>query len=216
MSSFGNNIKKLRKKNNLTQKDVKKYLESKSINISQSYLSRIEKGDREPSIEIQLALASLFNVSTDYLLGFHTDSLITNENTLEKDKFKKIPVLETVTNESLNQKNDNIFDYLDIPSTFINGGNYFGLLISDNSMNPRIQNGDIVIVHQQSYAEDGDIIIVQINGNDGTCKKIKQSSDGIALISLNPEYSPIFFTNNEINKIPIRILGKVVELRAQM
>ena len=82
-------------------------------------------------------------------------------------------------------------------------------------MEPRMTTGDVVIVRSQPTAETGDIAIVMIEGENATCKKIKKTPDGIMLISLNPDYEPMFYTNKEIEQLHITILGKVVELRAK-
>ena len=54
-----------------------------------------------------------------------------------------------------------------------------------------------------------------INGYDAVCKRLKKYDDGIALISNNPLYEPMYFSNNEIAEEPVTILGKVKELRAK-
>ena len=79
-------------------------------------------------------------------------------------------------------------------------------------MEPRICNGDVVIVRQQSDAESGDIVIAMVNGNDATCKRLVKYSSSIALVSLNSKYEPMMFTNEEIESKPVKIIGKVVEL----
>ena len=52
-------------------------------------------------------------------------------------------------------------------------GEFFGLKISGNSMEPDIHNGDTVIVRRQNDAESDEIVIALINGNDGVCKRLK-------------------------------------------
>ncbi len=82
-------------------------------------------------------------------------------------------------------------------------------------MEPRMVNGDVVIVRLQPDACDGETAIVMVNGDEATCKKIKKTPEGIMLISTNPAYEPMFYSNKQIEELPIRILGKVVELRAK-
>lgn len=76
--------------------------------------------------------------------------------------------------------------------------------------------GDIVIVRKQDDAESGEIVIAMVNGNDATCKRLTKYSSGIALTSLNSKYEPMMFTNQEIIEKPVRIIGKVVELRGKL
>ena len=82
-------------------------------------------------------------------------------------------------------------------------------------MEPRIKEGDVVIVKQQDDVESGQVAIVLINGDDATCKKFVKHDNGISLVSYNPAYSPMFFTPEEIKTKPIRIIGRVVELRGK-
>ena len=80
-------------------------------------------------------------------------------------------------------------------------------------MTPNICDGDIVIVRQQDDAESGDIVIATINGEEATCKRLRKYHQGIELISNNPSYDPFEFSNEEILNKPVKIIGKVVELR---
>ena len=82
-------------------------------------------------------------------------------------------------------------------------------------MLPRFTEGDVVIVRLQADVNTGDIAIVLVNGNEATCKKIKKTPEGVMLISTNPDYEPMFYSNQEIAELPVRIWGKVVELRAK-
>ena len=81
------------------------------------------------------------------------------------------------------------------------------------SMEPTIKDGDTVIFRQQPDAETGDIVIALVNWGEGTCKKLKKYDDGIALISINPSYEPMIFTAKQVESLPVRIIGRVVELR---
>ena len=92
-------------------------------------------------------------------------------------------------------------------------GDYFGLRISGDSMEPAIHYGSIVIVRQQNDVENGDTAIVMIGNRDATCKRIEKFENGIMLIPVNKEYEEKFYTNEEIEKLPVRIIGKVVESR---
>ena len=95
-------------------------------------------------------------------------------------------------------------------------GDYFGLRISGDSMEPTIHHGSIVIVRQQDDVENGDIAIVIVNGEDATCKKIEKFENGIMLVPRNKAYEEKFYTNEEIEKLPVRIIGKVVESRTKL
>ena len=92
-------------------------------------------------------------------------------------------------------------------------GEYFALKIKGDSMEPRICEGDVVIVRKQDDVESGDIAIVMVNGNDATIKRLLKYQDGIRLMPSNPSYDPIYFTNQEILDKPVKVIGKVIENR---
>ena len=92
-------------------------------------------------------------------------------------------------------------------------GSFFALKVKGNSMCPRIQEGDVLIVQQTPDAESGDIVIAKVNGEDACCKRLIKHQDGIVLQSFNPAYEPMFFSKEEIQTKPVQIIGKVVENR---
>ena len=104
----------------------------------------------------------------------------------------------------------------EIPEELAKTGDFFGLKIHGDSMEPRMFEGDVVIVRQQEDAESGDIVIAMVNGNDATCKRLLKYESGISLISLNQKYEPMMFTNEDILEKPVKIIGKVVELRGKL
>lgn len=108
-----------------------------------------------------------------------------------------------------------IEDYEEISEDMARKGEYAALKIKGNSMLPRFADGDVVIVRLQDDVDTGDIAIVLVNGDEAVCKKIKKTPEGVMLISTNPEYEPMFYTNKEIEEKPVRVWGKVVELRAK-
>lgn len=109
-----------------------------------------------------------------------------------------------------------IVDEEEISEELARTGEFFGLKISGDSMEPDIHNGDTVIVRKQEDAESDEIVIALVNGNDGVCKRLKKYNDSIALISLNPNYEPMYFNQEEISEKPVQIIGKVVELRRKL
>lgn len=82
-------------------------------------------------------------------------------------------------------------------------------------MEPRIKSGDVVIVRKQDIVDSGDIAIVMVNGDDATCKKFVKHKNGVSLVSMNPAYTPMFYTMDEVESLPVRVLGRVMELRAK-
>ncbi len=94
---------------------------------------------------------------------------------------------------------------------------YFALRIRGNSMEPLIRYGEIVIVRKQEEYNDGDIVIALVNGDEGVCKLLEyRDNGGICLRSLNPEYPPLVFSREQIETLPVRIMGRCVERRGKL
>lgn len=128
----------------------------------------------------------------------------------------KIPVLGRVAAGIPIEAITDILDYEEIPAEMLkDGSEYFALQIKGDSMEPKISDGDVVIVRKQETCDSGDIAIVSINGDDATCKKIVIHEAGISLVPNNSAFPVMFFTKEQITDTPIRIYGKVVELRAK-
>ncbi len=82
----------------------------------------------------------------------------------------------------------------------------FALKVKGNSMSPRIEDGDIVIVSPQQEPHNGDICVIRVNEED-TLKKVKFEGNYIHLIPLNPEFEPVTVKKKEVN-----FVWKVVKL----
>lgn len=110
---------------------------------------------------------------------------------------------------------ENIIDYEEISQEQARTGEFFGLVIKGDSMEPRMAEGDVVIVRKQETVDNGDIAVVLVNGDDATVKKFYRTDAGIKLVSTNPIYDPFFYTPDEVDNLPVTIIGRVVELRAK-
>lgn len=106
-----------------------------------------------------------------------------------------------------------IIDYEEIDAATAAKGEYFALQVKGSSMEPRICEGDIVIVRKQDDVESGEIAIVMVNGDNATIKRLLKYEDGIRLMPTNPAYEPLYFTNDEILEKPVKVIGKVIENR---
>jgi repressor LexA len=202
-----NKIKELRKEKGLTLDKL-----SQITNIAPNTLNQYELGKREPSFEIVKLLADTFNVSIDYMLGR------TEENTQEKKLSTKIPVLGTIPAGIPIEAVEEVVDYEEISEDMATRGEFFALKVKGDSMSPLINDGDVVIIKKQDDAESGKICVVMINGFDATLKEIKKEENGLWVLPKNPysDFSPRFFTNEEINKTPIKVIGVAVEIRRSL
>lgn len=110
---------------------------------------------------------------------------------------------------------EDISGYISVQKNLASTGDLFALRITGDSMEPKISNGDIVIVRKQSDADNGDTVIALINGDDAVCKRLRKYENGIVLISNNPKYDPRIFSKKDTDDIPVRIIGRVMELRSR-
>ena len=202
MMTLYDRIKELRKQRKISQEKLAKmtgYTDRSSI-------AKIEKGKVDLSeTKIQL-FASALNTTPAYLMGWGDDDK-------EMPQGLQIPVLGTVAAGIPISAVEDILDYEEVPQSWQNQGEFFGLKIKGDSMEPRMESGDVVIVKQQSDANSGDTVIVLVNGDDATCKRLEKTDNGIMLVSTNPKYPPMFYSLEDIQTKPVVILGKVVELR---
>jgi repressor LexA len=130
----------------------------------------------------------------------------------------KIPVLGTIPAGVPIEAIQEILDYEEISSDMAKKGEYFALKVKGDSMSPIITDGDVVIIKKQDNAESGKICVVMINGFDATLKEIKKEQTGIWILPKNPycDFTPKFFTNDEIINTPVRIIGVAVEIRRSL
>ena len=202
MSNLKTYLSMYLKENQMTQKDF-----AATIHTQPNTLSQWVNGKRQPDPETWIKLSKALGVPVDYLIG--------NSPSPQKEKGAKIPVYGNVAAGIPIEAITDIEDYEEIPEHWLNSGEFIALRIKGDSMEPRIENGDVVIVRLQSAAETGDTVIALINGDEATCKKIKIRPEGIMLSSINTAYEPMFYSNKEIEELPVRILGVVVELRGK-
>ena len=202
-----------------------------AFGVAQSTIGNWEAGKREPNYETTIRLAQFFKVPVGYLLGIEESgaedviltALMDNNMTeavdlLKEQRRKKIvvPVLGDVAAGLPMYAEENIIDYEELsPDIVREGDELFGLRIKGRSMEPRMLDGDVVIVRKQEDVDNGDIAVVLVNGDSATVKKIKKGPDGVMLIPNNPAFEPMFYSNDDIQSLPVIILGKVVELRGK-
>ncbi len=110
---------------------------------------------------------------------------------------------------------EDIVDQEELSEEMLKHGEYIALKVKGDSMEPKISDGDTVIIRLQDTIENGEIAAVYVNGNDVTLKRVRMEDNGIWLIGNNPAFTPIFYSKKQCAELPVRILGKMVELRAK-
>lgn len=201
MAEIGKRIREKREAIGMTQEELASKLGYKN----KSSIAKIETGANDIIQSKVVEFANVLDTTVAYLMGW--------DNPTPSRKGVVVNVLGRVAAGIPIDAIKDIIDTEEIPEEMARIGEFFGLQIHGDSMTPSICDGDIVIVKQQNDAESGDIVIATINGDEATCKRLRKYKDGIELISNNPSYSPFEFNNQEIEEKPVRIIGKVVELR---
>lgn len=203
-------LKELRENAELSQ-----YAFARALGVAQSTIGNWESGRREPNFQTTQRIAAFFNVSIDYLMGAVNEPTA-SASTSSSTPWPAIPILGNVAAGTPAEAVENIIGYEEISPTLAVTGEFFALRVDGDSMEPRMKKGDIVIVRKQEDVESGDIAVVLVNGDAATIKRIKKRPEGLMLIPSNPSFEPMFYTNEEINTLPVNIIGKVVELHAKL
>lgn len=201
--NFGKIIKELRDSKGLTQAQI-----GKIVNKGESTVRMWELRKSEPDYETIVMLADHFGVSVDFLLG-------REEKSPSERKGKWIPVYGRIAAGIPIEAIEEIIDQEEISADMAVHGEYLALKVKGDSMEPKISDGDTVIIRIQDSIESGEIAAVFVNGYDVTLKRIRKEDNGIWLIGNNPAFTPIFYSKKECAELPVRILGKMVELRAK-
>lgn len=188
------------------------------VGVHKTTVMRWEKGETEriglPTIQM---LASYYNVNPAWLMGADVPmsrNELTNTD-IPSHSGVKIPVLGYVRAGVPMDAVEEILDYEEIPQEMARQGEYFALSIKGDSMEPRIIEGDVVIVRKQNIVDNGELAVVLVNGNDATVKRFYKAENGVTLVSSNPKYEPFYFTPEQVNDMPVTVIGKVVELRGK-
>ena len=186
---------------NMTQAEL-----AKRLNVGTTSVSNWCKGLKSPRMDKVDAMCAIFNCKRSDLM----------EESADLTPITTIKVYGSVAAGVPIEMIEDVVGTEEIPEAMARRGEYFAVKIKGDSMEPRIYDGDIVIVRKTPDAESGSIVIVSVNGDDATCKRIVKYRDSIQLVSLNPKYMPKEFSAEEIEALPIRILGECVEVRGSL
>ncbi len=221
---LGEIIKNYRLEHDLSLRDF-----SKRCDLSYTYISMLEKGSDyrnnkplSPTLDAVNKIASGLGISLEDLL-----KLMDNQQIILN---KKAPNFENTINQAGSSTTvliygtipagipmeciEDIIDTEEISTDILRGDKqYFGLKIKGDSMEPDYLDGDIIIFQKKDDCESGEDCVVMVNGNDGTFKRVFKNENGIILQPLNNKYEPKSYSNQEIEALPVKILGVFEELR---
>ena len=198
---FSKNLKYYMTINNKTRNDICKDLDFKYTTFTDWY-----NGNIYPRIDKIEMLANYFRIEKS--------DLIENKDKTTRNSSAVVFVYGTIPAGIPMECIEDVIDTEEISVDMLKGDKqYFGLKIKGNSMYPEYLDGDTIILQKVDDCESGQDCVVMVNGNDGTFKRVFKNETGIILQPLNPEFQPLIYTNEQIKSLPVRVIGKVVELR---
>ncbi|TCL61733.1 LexA family protein [Allofournierella massiliensis] len=202
---FPQRLKQLRKEMGLSQKSL-----SEHLGVTQQAVGKWETGRSSPDPATLARLAELLETSADYLLGISEQPAEPAAPSLPYGE-SPIPVIGTVRAGygSLAFEEDYGVEYACVKDP----ESYFYLVVKGDSMEPRIQDGDLALVHRQPTLENGDLGVMVFGEGEGTLKKYIQRGNAVILQPFNPAYEEKVIRGEELNQL--FIAGKVVETRAK-
>lgn len=176
------------------------------IGKGRDYLRTVRNKGIRISREHLEAIAADLGTTAEYLAWETDDAAPKSDNAV------KIPILGEVAAGIPIAEQENVLGYEEISRDMAVKGEHFGLIVKGGSMEPRIFDGDTVIVRKQDFCESGKIAIVLVENEAVTCKKVVFRDNGIELISLNPLHPPMFYGAEAVEKLPVTIIGVVVRV----
>lgn len=195
------NLALLRNKKGLTQLQL-----AKMIGVSTSTVAMWETGRRKPDYHMIVRLCDFFAVSFEELMGAQP------VYTAPREEYA-VPVLGEVKAGLPSLAAENIIGYEMVNEELAKTGSLFALKVKGDSMEPGMNEGDIVLVRRQSTVENGQTAVVMVGSEEATIKKVLVHADGLTLIPANSRYTPMHYTARECRSLPVTIAGVVVELR---
>lgn len=203
MNTFGDKLRQAMEKEGITATEL-----SEKTGISKSTISRYLSGGYIAKQKNLLKLSLALQVEPKFLFSDAVEELDANL------KVYSIPIVGKVVAGTPIDAIENITDYIRVTNPAAADGSYYALHVTGASMEPEMREGDLVIVHKQDYFDSGDICIVLVNGDEATVKKVIKSDQGITLIGFNATvYPPHFYNVRQVEELPVRVIGKVKEVR---
>ncbi len=208
----GEKIKFYRTSKNITQQELGEYL-----NTTSQTVSRYESGILEANQDVLFKLAEYFKISIN---DFFPPIIFDNGTLVDiNSDIAKIPVYGTIRAGIPIESQSDIIEYIDIPKEWTKGGKkFYGLKISGDSMFPKYSENDIVIFEQNDDKEmyNGKDVAIMINGTESTFKKLLVNDNGIVLQPYNTAYDIMMFSKEQVEQLPIRVVGIAVEKRTKL
>ncbi len=196
-----NKIRELRILKGMSQKEL-----ADRCSVHQTAVSQWENERTYPDTESLMKLSEIFDVSVDELMCGEA----------ARSGRMTIPVFGYIR---VGAPVDTVADFLDydkISRDVSRLGEFFALKIDGNSLEPRICDGDLLIVRYQNNVKNGDVAVILVNGSEIMINKVIKKDTRTILVPLNKHHEPIVLLKKETAQAPVKIIGKVVELRGKL
>ncbi len=129
-----------------------------------------------------------------------------SEVAMERRPSRHVPLIGDVAAGTGLLAQQNVEDLIPLPTDFTGEGELFMLRVRGESMiDAGILDGDFIVARQQKVADNGDIVVAGIPGDEATVKTFKKNGATITLIPANETMEPMVFDADEVN-----VYGKVV------
>ena len=182
--------------------------------LSKARISQYMNGIYEPKSQAAFLIARALNVSEAWLIGEGGSMEREKPNISEivsSGKVYTIPLFESVSAGFGAYAANEIVDY--IPTVIKNEydvDDTIAIRVTGDSMYPKIEDGDIIIVRKQESVDSGDIAVVLLDGDEGLVKVVEYGKTWVELISLNEDYPVRRFEGAEVERL--RVVGKVKQI----
>lgn len=214
MNKLGLYIKAYRMEHNMSIREFAAH-----ANISHTRIADIEKANSDQDINLNMKmyeqLAEALGVDfTTFLLDIGLlDSEVLSSPTITASDLVQIPVLGVIRAGEPIFAEESIMSYESIPQSDVQGGEYFCLLVTGDSMkDARIYDGDTILIRQQADVANREIAACLVDGETATLKRIIKTGQGVFLQPENPKYDPLFFTKEQLANQEMVILGKAIKV----
>ena len=195
-----------------TEKGVSADELAEIVGVSRSTIFRYENGNIEKfPVDRLEPIAKALNTSVAYLMGWEDDAAISKAfNVISVGKQGRRPIYGSISAGLGHYTDGNELLGWEPVDEKYDTDEYFFLRVDGDSMSPKIDNGDLLLIKKQDSVDSGDIGAFLVDSEEGFVKKVKYDTDYITLISLNPAYEPMVFSGRDV--LRVRVVGKVVKI----
>lgn len=209
--TVGDRIRQVRQEQDVTQQELADY-----IGVSKQAVYKYENNivTNIPTDKVD-AIAKRLKVSPAYLMGWE-EQPEPKKPTIPPGfepmpKMDWVPLVGRIACGTPITAEENVEQMVCVPSRW---HSTFTLTCKGDSMEPRIHDGDLALVHKQDTLENGDLgVLIYGDEGEGTLKRYLQRGNCVVLQPFNPTYKEMVIKGEDLNNL--HIAGRVVETKAK-